>query len=172
MSTLPSSGSSRPAITRRSVDLPLPLGPSRAVSEPPAIATETSSRATKSPKRFVTPRTAIDTGCLLSEEVHEKEGHQCENRENHRCRVSAHEVKRLKSVVHVQGKRLGLADQVPGDDRDGAELAQAPCGRQHDAVGHAPADRGKRDPAEGGERRGAQGPGGLLLLGADLAEHR
>src|ERR671924_386622 len=66
MSTSPSSGCSRPAITRSSVDLPLPLGPRRAVSDPPGIATETLSRATKLPKRFVTWRTAIANVALLS----------------------------------------------------------------------------------------------------------
>ena len=34
ISTVPSSGASSPAMTRSSVDLPEPLGPSRAVSEP------------------------------------------------------------------------------------------------------------------------------------------
>ena len=38
---------------RSSVDLPLPLGPSSAVSEPSATSTLTSSSAVKSPKRFV-----------------------------------------------------------------------------------------------------------------------
>ena len=41
-------------MTRRSVDLPLPLGPSSAVSEPDATSIEASSSATKSPNRFVT----------------------------------------------------------------------------------------------------------------------
>ena len=50
--TRPESGCSRPAITRSSVDLPLPLGPSRAVSEPSGTSIETSSRATKSPNCF------------------------------------------------------------------------------------------------------------------------
>ena len=38
---------------RRSVDLPLPLGPSRAVSEPSGTVIETSSTATKSPNRLL-----------------------------------------------------------------------------------------------------------------------
>ena len=54
ISTDPESGCSSPAITRRSVDFPLPLGPSNAVSEPLGTSTETSSSAVKSPKRFVT----------------------------------------------------------------------------------------------------------------------
>ena len=41
-------------MTRRSVDFPLPLGPSSAVSEPAGTSTETSSSATNSPNRFVT----------------------------------------------------------------------------------------------------------------------
>ena len=37
---------------RSSVDLPPPLGPSSAVSEPDGTSSVTSSRATASPKRF------------------------------------------------------------------------------------------------------------------------
>ena len=51
---MPVSGFSSPAMTRSSVDLPPPLGPSSAVSEPSGISTETSSRATKSPNCLVT----------------------------------------------------------------------------------------------------------------------
>jgi hypothetical protein len=54
ITTRPSSGCSSPEITRSSVDLPLPLGPRRAVSEPVGTEIETSSTATKSPKRLVT----------------------------------------------------------------------------------------------------------------------
>ena len=39
---------------RSSVDLPPPLGPSSAVSCPVGMLTDTSSRATKSPKRLPT----------------------------------------------------------------------------------------------------------------------
>src|SRR6185503_6475145 len=135
MSTLPSSGSSSPAITRRSVDFPLPLGPRSAVNEPPAIATETSSRAVKSPKRLVTRRTAIDTRCLLSEEVHEQQRRQREDSEDDRGRVRADEVEGLEAVVDVERERLCLPDEVPRDDRHRAELAQATRGGEHDAVG-------------------------------------
>ena len=50
---------------RSSVDLPEPLGPSSAVSEPSATSSETSSRAAKSPKRFVTSVDG-DHSCLLA----------------------------------------------------------------------------------------------------------
>src|SRR6188508_2080511 len=172
MSTLPSSGSSRPAITRRSVDFPLPLGPRSAVSEPPAIATDTLSRATKSPKRLVTRRTAIDTGRLLSEEVHEEERHEREHCEHDRRRIGTDEVEGLKTVVHVQRERLRLSDEVSGHDRHGSELAQAARCREHHAVRDPPPDRGQRDPAESGKRRRAERPGRLLLLGPDLAQDR
>ena len=49
MTTDPESGVSSPAMTRSSVDLPEPLGPSSAVSEPSGISSVTSSRAAKSP---------------------------------------------------------------------------------------------------------------------------
>ena len=59
MNTSPASGCSSPAITRSSVDLPEPLGPSSAISAPLGTLTETSSSATNSPNRFVTLRASI-----------------------------------------------------------------------------------------------------------------
>src|SRR3954470_1485506 len=64
-STWPESGCSSPAITRRSVDLPLPLGPSSAVRPPSGTSMETSSSATKSPNRLVTFLTAMAMSGLL-----------------------------------------------------------------------------------------------------------
>src|SRR3954467_5670542 len=65
ISTCPSSGCSSPAMTRSSVDLPLPLGPRRAVSPPSGTSMETSSSATKSPKRLVTFLTEMAMSGLL-----------------------------------------------------------------------------------------------------------
>ena len=45
----PESGCSSPAMIRSNVDLPPPLGPSNAVSEPGFTSTVTSSSALKSP---------------------------------------------------------------------------------------------------------------------------
>ena len=53
MTTLPASGTSSPAMTRSSVDLPEPDGPSSAVSDPDGISSETSWSASKSPKDLV-----------------------------------------------------------------------------------------------------------------------
>src|SRR6185503_20539631 len=80
------------------------------------------------------------------------------------------EVERLKAVLDVKRQGLRLADQVARDDRDGAELAEAARSREDDAVRDAPADRRQRDPTEGRERRGAEGPSRFFLFGADLAQ--
>ena len=48
----PVSGASSPAMIRSSVDLPEPLGPSSAVSDPSGTSSVTSSSAVKSPKRL------------------------------------------------------------------------------------------------------------------------
>ena len=52
---VPASGSSKPPIIRSSVVLPQPEGPSSEKNSPRRIASVTSSTATKSPKRLLTP---------------------------------------------------------------------------------------------------------------------
>jgi len=54
-STRPMSGSSNPAIIRSEVVLPHPDGPSIEKNSPRPTVMVTSSTATVSPKRFVTP---------------------------------------------------------------------------------------------------------------------
>ena len=76
------------------------------------------------------------------------------------------------AVLHEQRHRLRLAFDVPGHDANRAVLADRARRREDDAVRDGPADRRQRDTAEGRERTGAQCRGGLLLVGADLAEHR
>ena len=51
---------------RSRVDLPEPLGPRSAVSEPLSTSTETSSTATKSPNCFETLRTWMDIYAIFS----------------------------------------------------------------------------------------------------------
>src|SRR6185295_15093129 len=113
--TSPESGRSSPAITRRSVDLPLPLGPSSAVREPPAIAIETSSRATKLPNRFVTRRTAIAKVLLLPEEGHREQGKEREHGEQDGGSVRAGDVEGLEAIVHMQRERLRAPREVARD---------------------------------------------------------
>src|SRR5262250_213703 len=59
--TSPASGMSRPRMSRSTVDLPEPLEPRSTCTVPAATSSDTSSRATRSPKRLVTPRSSITT---------------------------------------------------------------------------------------------------------------
>src|SRR4051812_8347547 len=102
METVPASGVSRPEITRSRVDLPLPLGPRSAVSEPLATSIETSSSATKSPNRLVTLRASIAT----AHHRHQEKGQNREPCEQHRRRVGAGLVEVLVGGLHVLRQRL------------------------------------------------------------------
>src|ERR687894_1523911 len=145
METSPWSGVSRPAMTRSRVDLPLPLGPSSAVRDPPPIPSETSSRATKSPKRFVTCRIAIDIGYLPSatrvEQLHGDQRDHGEEREHEGRGVRGHLVEAQVLLVDVDGQGLRLAGEAPRHDCDGAVLAERTGRCEHDSVGNAPANR-------------------------------
>ena len=57
----PSSGTSKPAIIRRVVVLPQPLGPSSEKNSPSPMARFTSRTALALPKRLLTPSSAIAT---------------------------------------------------------------------------------------------------------------
>ena len=157
--------------------MPLPLGPSSAVSEPLAIASETLSSATKLPNRFVTWRTAIAIGdspfrsgyglrrfiasrVMIASTASTTEAVYAPTRSNASKRSSTCSVS-----VSV------LPAILPGDDGDRAELAERARRREDDAVRDAPADRRQRDLARTSQRRRAERPGRLLLVGADLAEH-
>src|SRR6185437_8186931 len=168
MKTSPWSAFSRPAMTRRSVDLPLPLGPSSAVSDPAGTSRLTSSRATKSPKRLFTLRTviAISELVVLSgvEQVHQEQGHERDHGQLERRRVGRDVVEVLVLLRDAERERLGLADHVAGDDGDRAVLADRPRRREDDAVDDAPADRRQGDAPERVVRAGAQRRRGLLLL--------
>src|SRR5262245_38955739 len=108
ISTRPSSACSRPAITRSRVDLPLPLGPSRAVSDPPGIATETLSSATKLSKRFVTCWTVIATEPFLSpQHVHRHEGDDRQDGQHDRRSVDTGLVEGEVALVDMKRQGLG-----------------------------------------------------------------
>ena len=114
----------------------------------------------------------FDHAALLGlEQAHRDERRDREECEDDGRRVGADVVEGLEALLDVQRHRLGLADDAPGDDADGAELAERARGRQDDAVGDRPADRGQRDAPEGLPRRRAERRRGLLLLDADLAQH-
>ena len=56
MATRPALVPSRPAMMRRSVDLPQPEGPTKTANSPSATSRDTSDSAAWAPKRFPTPR--------------------------------------------------------------------------------------------------------------------
>ena len=176
MKTVPQSGVSSPAITRSSVDLPLPLGPSSAVSDPVGTSTDTSSSATKSPKllRDVANRDRHQTRLLswLDDRASATRTTMAIAASVERDAVDAGGVEVLVVVLHAQRRGLRLALDVPGDDGDRAVLAEAARRREHDAVDDRPADRRQRDPPERLPARGAEGVRRLLLLVADLAQRR
>jgi hypothetical protein len=60
MATRPAAGRSRPATTRRSVDLPEPDGPTSETISPAATASDTLSSAARAPKRTDTPESETD----------------------------------------------------------------------------------------------------------------
>src|SRR4051794_9856339 len=60
----PASGSRMPAISRSSVVLPQPDGPSRVTNSPRSTDSETPSTAATASNRLRSPTSSSDTGCL------------------------------------------------------------------------------------------------------------
>src|SRR5215210_5118652 len=109
-------------MTRSSVDLPPPDGPSRAVSDPPAIVTLTSSRATKVPNCFVTLWTEMVMVLpfpIGAKQVDRDEHEDCYGGEYERHRVCGWLVEVLEALLDEERRRLSLAEDAPGDHRDG-----------------------------------------------------
>ena len=157
---------------RSSVDLPEPLGPSSAVSEPSGISSETSSSATKSPNDLRDVANGDHASSLRGLiAVIASSVASAMNGEQRGRGVRAGEVEVLEALLDEQRERLGLARDLARDDGHRAELADAAGDREHDAVGDAPADRRQRDAPERLPAAGAERRRGLLLLVADLLQH-
>src|SRR5712691_558921 len=73
----PSSGTTKPAIIRRVVVLPQPLGPSSEKNSPSPIASVTSCTASTLPKRLLTPARAMATLRSSGMRVESKRGERC-----------------------------------------------------------------------------------------------
>ena len=164
-----------PAMMRSSVDLPLPLGPSSAVSEPSGTSSETSSSATKSPNRFddVLDRDAHQRPLLRgSRRFIAEQRDEREQGEHDRRGVGAGRSKRWKRFSTSSVSVSVWPDELAGDDADRAELAERAGGREHHAVGDAPADRRQRDAPEGLQRAAPRVAAACSCSVADLAQHR
>ena len=78
----------------------------------------------------------------------------------------------LVLLLDEEGRGLGLVDDVARDDLDGAELTEAAGQAEHHAVDDGPLDARQGDPPERLAGVGPEAARGLLLLVADLLEHR
>src|SRR5436190_11059133 len=130
-SIFPESEEARPAIIRRTVLLPLPEAPSNTKSSPSAISSDTVSTTARPANRLVRPSRTIDIGLswfllLLArgEAEQEEEDREGKQGQHGRDRVGVGDVSRLELGEDVEGRRLGLQPQVPGDHHGRAELAQ------------------------------------------------
>jgi hypothetical protein len=99
--------------------------------------------------------------------------------QRHHCRARAashgeggDEVVLVVENLDVQRQRVGMAADVAGDDRHGAELAHRAGVAEDDAVEQAPADLGQRDAQERHPGAGTEGDRGLLLVAALLLHER
>src|SRR5437899_12834293 len=101
-------------MTRRSVDFPLPLGPSRAVSEPSGTSIDTSSSAVKLPKRFVTDCATIAISRDPSGDIGELPGCEKQAREGRRERPGSLAWARLRTLPGAVLSRAGSRDILPG----------------------------------------------------------
>ena len=149
-------GRSSPAITRSSVDLPPPLGPSRAVSEPSGTSSDTSSSATKSPKRLETRfdddahacRPSLGLMTFMASSGDQRQQRQDDRRRRRRRSGRSAEKRSSTCSVAVSVR----PDSLPDTTLTAPNSPERPRGGEHHAVGHAPADRGQRHAEEGLER--------------------
>ena len=162
---------------RSSVDLPEPLGPSSAVSDPLSTSSETSSRATKSPNRFETLRTRMDMLApsppvgritVMRDEDEDRRSARARSRWRRRPRGRS-----SRSAPARAGSRSRSGPA--GGPETTATAPYSPRQRavvEDHAVDHRPADRRQRDAPERLPAARAERPRRLLLLVADLAERR
>src|SRR4051812_26257806 len=134
----PESGSSSPAIMRRTVLLPEPLGPRSAVMAPSAAEKLTLSTARNDPNDFVRSLTSMvpvtgrpfpgsamfaETFGRLDADEHD-DGEEPE-RQCHDVALIVLEL--IECAEDEQRRRLGTALEQPADDKHSAYLADGPC---------------------------------------------
>src|SRR5688500_3538634 len=160
-----------PEITRSSVVLPEPEGPSSATSSPSGMSTVTPASAGNSPNAFWTLSMLTRMGLPFEERL-ENDRDQRDADQDRRDRERGLVLEVVVEDLDVQRDGVRLAADVTGDDRDRAELADRARGAEDRAVRERPPHVRQRDPAERLPRRGAQRQRRELLLGAARLERR
>src|SRR3954462_8824790 len=131
-STEPGPAAPSPPITRRSVVLPEPEGPSSATSSPESIRTETLSSPTTLPQRLQTSRTSMLMvppfgGDSPFDDLPCDERHDADEREEGGHREGADLVVLVVENLDVERHRVRAAAHVTRDHRDRTELAGSAC---------------------------------------------
>ena len=171
-------------MARSSVDLPEPLGPSSAVSEPTGSSRSTSSQGGEVAVVLVGAAHGdrVSHVSVLASSCRSSTGHRAQLSDQHDSATPISSVERRRrrrccgrrcSASGTSSVRVcDVAGQAGRHHDHRAELAERAGDGQHDAVGQAPADRRQGDPPERLPPLRAQRRGGLLLVGADLVQHR
>src|SRR5689334_8432565 len=112
---------------RKSVVLPEPEGPSRATSSPEPISRCTRSSAVQARKRLETSRRVTFLTLFLRDARFERclgdQRYQREQRQERRNRKRRGELILVVENLDMQRHAVGLAADMAGHHRDGAELA-------------------------------------------------
>ena len=159
---------------RSRVDLPPPLGPeqggqlSRRQVDADVVERDEVTE-------LLGDATDFDAHCFFILRAEERDDHQARHRdqgEQGGHGVGGPLLEVLVGVLDLLGGRHGLAGDVARDDLDRTELADGPGQGEHHAVDDGPLDAGERDPAEGLAPVRPEALRRLLLVVADLLEHR
>ena len=129
----------------------------------------------KSPKRLVTFADGDHASLLpwLDAAVIAQQRRERDDREQRRGRVGARRGRSCWKRFSTSSVSVSVSPAIlPETTLTAPNSPMRARDREHDAVGDAPADRRQRDAPERLPARRAERRGGLLLLVADLAQHR
>ena len=160
---------------RSSVDLPPPLGPSSAVSEPRGTSTVDVVERGKVPKRLEMSRTSMPISVISfgTQELDDAAGQHTANAASTvATAIRRRLVEVLEALLDEERAGSGSGRRAARRRPDRAELTERAGQAEHDAVGEGPADRREGDPPERLPAVRAQRAGRLLLVVAELLEHR
>src|SRR5258705_6311835 len=175
--TLPALGASKPAITRNSVVLPEPDGPSKAINSPSLMSRLTPRKAPVLPKSFAISTTRICNRASSHARwagqglavVHFKQRLREQRDERQKRQQRRHGESRGEIVFVVEDfdlQRHGVGEpaDMARDHRHGAEFSHCARVAQEHAVYQAPADIGQRDGEKNGQAACTESECGLLYV--------